>query len=99
MRQTKLPNVPNPDDAQYKGNPLAYQRALFNWATIIKGKLEQDSLSNDTPMDQAFTLGSYVLTTAISGTSTGTDIANFIVTLCNSMVKKGTMKTINVLHE
>ena len=92
MKQVKLPNVPNPDDAMFRGNPLAYNRAIYTWMTQTKGKLEQASLNNDTPMDQAFTLGSYVLSTAMAGTSTGTDVTNFVLSICAAMIKKGTMK-------
>lgn len=92
MKVIKLPNVPNPDDLAYTGNALAYQRAIYQWATQTKGKIEQTSLSNDTPMDQNFVLGSYVLSTSMSGTSTGTDVNNFILSICNAMIKKGIMK-------
>lgn len=88
----KLPDVPNPDDIIYKGNPLSYQRAMFNWATQTKGKIEKASINNNTPMDQNFVLGSYTLSTSLSGTSTGTDITNFILSLCNSMISKGFIK-------
>lgn len=92
MKIIKLPNVPNPDDTEYKYSPIAYQRAIFKWATETKGKIEQGSLVNDTPMDQNFVLGSYALSTSMSGTSTGTDITNFILSICGAMIKKGLMK-------
>lgn len=92
MRVVKLPNVPNPDDAQYKGNILAYQRAMYKWATETKSKVEQGSLTNDTPMDQNFVLGSYALSTTMAGTSTGTDITNFVLSICAAMISKGIMK-------
>lgn len=38
---TALPLPPNPDDFQYKGNPIGYQRAMYSWALVTKGKLEQ----------------------------------------------------------
>lgn len=46
-----LPIPPNPDENQYKVNPLAYNRAIYNWALQSKGKLEQSSvLSNGIPI-------------------------------------------------
>lgn len=88
----KLPNAPNPDDPVYKANPLAYNRAMYQWATQTKGKIEQASIVNNTPMDQNFVLGSYALSTTMAGTSTGTDIANFVLSICAAMIKKGIMK-------
>lgn len=99
MKQIKLPNVPNPDDALYKENFPAYNKAIYKWMTQTKGKLEQASLNNDSPMDQPFVLGTYALTTSLAGTSTGTDVSNFIVSLCNAMIKKGMMKSVTVSHE
>lgn len=93
MKIIKLPNVPNPDDPAYKNNPLAYNRALYKWATETKGKIEQGSLNNDTPMAQNFVLGSsYALSTTLEGTSTGTDVNNFILSLVNAMINKGYIK-------
>lgn len=46
-----LPLPPNPDDGQYKGNPLAHSRALYNWANVSKGRLEQaQSIINGIPI-------------------------------------------------
>ena len=92
MKVVKLPNAPNPDDALYKNNPIAYNRAVYLWMTQTKGKIEQASVNNNTPMDQAFVLGSYVLSTSMAGTSTGTDVSNFILSICAAMMKKGIMK-------
>lgn len=46
-----LPTPPNPDDAQFRSNPLAYSRAIYDWAQRTKGKLEQShSISNGIPI-------------------------------------------------
>lgn len=36
-----VPIPPNPDDNQYKGNPLSLARGMFDWALKTKGRLEQ----------------------------------------------------------
>lgn len=89
MKITVLPTPPNPDDNMFKNNPLAYQRAVYQWMQDSKGKLEQNSRQNDSPLNQAFVVSSYTLNTSLSGTSTGTDVANFICSLIAAMQKKG----------
>lgn len=95
MRQIKLPNAPNPNDSAYAGNPIKYNNALYLWMNQMKGLIEQSSAVNSTPVNQAFTLGSYVMSTSMAGTSTGTDVNNFILTLVNAMMKKGILKQVS----
>lgn len=46
-----VPNAPNPDDSQYRQNPLAFNRAVHQWMNQVKGKLEQSQvLSNGIPI-------------------------------------------------
>lgn len=92
MKRIILPEPPKPDDYQYKINPLAYNRSVYEWMRSSKALIEQASKVNDSPMNQAFmvtTSSNFVLTTAITGTSTGTDIANFICSFVQAMIKKG----------
>lgn len=96
MKQLKLPNPPNPDDSAYRMNQMQYQRDIYRWMTETKGKIEIASVINDTPLDQNFVIGTYVLSTALSGTSTGTDMANFICSLVSAFTKKGIIKTVDV---
>lgn len=86
MKQILIPLPPNPDDGQYKGQPLAFNRAMFRWANETKGRIEQASHFNDIPMDQPFTLGSYTLTTSLTGTDT---TSNFLASLVAAMTRKG----------
>lgn len=92
MKIVRLPQVPNPDDQQYTGNPILYQRAIYKWAVDMKGKVEQASLVNDTPVNQAFVLGSYTLTTSLAGTSTGTAVSNFVLSIVNAFMTKGILQ-------
>jgi hypothetical protein len=88
MKRVVLPTPPDP--AFYPNNPLAWQRAVHEWMNQTKFALEQASQINDTPLDQAFQVsGSYAITTAISGTSTGTQITEFLCSLVAAMNRKG----------
>lgn len=89
MKQLTLPVPPNPDDAAYVNSPLAFSRAQFQWATEVRGVLQQQSRVNHAPMGQAFSVGTYTTTTAVSGTTTGTDLSNFVSTLVHAMQSKG----------
>jgi len=89
MKQVVIPIPPNPDDAAYKNNPMAYNRAAFHWMNETKGRIEDCSHYNDIPIDQVLTLGSYTLSSNISGTSTGTDVSNFLCSFIASMTRKG----------
>lgn len=92
MKKITLPIPPNPDDQQYRGNSVAYNRAAFSWMNDVKGKLEQASQQNDTPIDQSFAVSSFSTNTSLSGTSTGTDLSNFVCSLIAAMQKKGLTK-------
>lgn len=92
MKRVILPDPPKADDYQYQNNQLLYNRAVSEWLRASKGLLEQASKINDSPLNQAFmitTSSAFVLTTALSGTSTGTDIANFICSFVQAMIKTG----------
>lgn len=95
MKRIILPQPPNPDDAMYRNQPLVYSRAAYEWMRQVKGKIEDASTINDTPLDQQLVISSYTLNTSLSGTSTGTDITNFICTLVSAFTKKGVIKNIN----
>lgn len=95
MKQIVLPVPPNPDDNMYKNNPVAYNRAMFQWATHTKGLLEQQSNINNVPLDQPITLNSYTVQQTISGTTTGTALSNFVSTLAASMIRRGFISPYN----
>lgn len=88
-----LPIPPNPDDISYKQNPLAYQRAIYNWMSVVKGKVENASAINDSPLDTPFIVSSFTTNTHLAGTSTGTDVSNFLCTLLSSLGRKGVTST------
>lgn len=94
MKIVTLTTPPNPDDFQYQKNPLGYNRAVFQWMQDTKGKLELASKQNSSPLGQAFAVSSFSTNTSLSGTSTGTDIANFICSLIAAMQNKGFTKPV-----
>lgn len=91
MKRTVLSSPPNPERAQYQNNPLAYNRALYDWACSIKSDIELASQQNDMPLGQSFVIGSFTTNTSLDGTST--DVTNFVCTLVQAMINQGWMRT------
>lgn len=89
MKRIQIKDPPNPDDASYKQNPLGWQRAMFRWATETKGRIEQSSRQNDIPLSTPFVVSSFSTNTQLTGTSSGTDVANFVCSLVQSMTDRG----------
>ena len=89
MKRLALPNPPNPDDQLYRANMLAYNRAMYTWMQQTKGLLEQASRVNDVPAGQAMIAQNYSTNTVVTGTSSGTDLANAVCSLVDSLSQKG----------
>lgn len=88
MKRVILPIPPNAD--MFKNNPMGFNRAVTEWMQRTKNTLEDASKQNNSPIDQNFIVTTgYTLTTAISGTSTGTQVANFLCSLMDSLTRKG----------
>ena len=86
-----------PDPTQFPNNPLGFSRAVQTWMNQAKQQLEQASAVNDTPCDTPFVVGSFTSTTSVSGTMTGTDIANALCSLISALTKKGIISPTKVL--
>lgn len=93
MKKVTIDTPPSPEDIRYRGNPLLWQRAAFTWMNNTKSKIESASESNDTPLSQNFVVDSYTTNTALNGTSTLGDVANFVCTLVDAFTNKGYIKT------
>lgn len=89
MKKIIIPNAPDPSEPQYRTNPLAYNRAVFDWMNKTKGRIEQASLQNDIPLDTPFVVTSFSTNTALTGTDTGTSLADFVCTLVQAMTDRG----------
>jgi hypothetical protein len=77
-----LPQPPSATDPNFN-------QAAVSWMSQVKSAIEGASRVNDTPMGQQFQVGSFTTNTAIAGTSTGTDIANFLASFVSAMTSKG----------
>lgn len=89
MKRVLLPQPPNADDQLYASNPLAFNRAMSQWARITKGILEDASRDNDGAIGQQFQVGVFTTNTTITGTATLTDVANFVASLVTALTDKG----------
>lgn len=94
MRLPTLPRIPNPDDPAYRGNPLSYNRALYQALTTAFGNIENAFRQNQTPLDQSYAVSSFSTNTALNGTSTLGDVANFVCSLVQSLQNKGIIKPV-----
>lgn len=82
MRILTIPQPPNANDPNF--NQVAVQ-----WMAQVKSAIEGASRINDTPLGQQFVVGSFTTNTTIAGTSTGTDVSNFLSSLITAMQAKG----------
>lgn len=88
MKRIVLDNPPI-----HRGNDLAFFREVTDWMSRTKTKIDQASLQNDTPLTKNFTVTGFTTSTALSGTSTGTDITNFVCSVVQAFTNKGIITT------
>jgi hypothetical protein len=89
MRTLNIPHPPNPVSPQFKNNPVAFNKAAHEWMTQAKGAIEQAHNSVATPCGQQLRASAFTTNTTITGTSTGTDVANFLCSLVATLTNKG----------
>lgn len=89
MKKLNLPQPPNPEEPRYKYNPHAYNRAVHDWMKQIKGLTEQAHNSVATPCGQLLQVSSFTTNTTVTGTTTGTDLTNFVCSLVQALTNKG----------
>jgi hypothetical protein len=89
MKRLNLPQPPSPTLPQYRSNPAAYNQAAFEWMQRAKGLLEQAHNSVASPCGQQLLSTAFTTNTTITGTSTGTDVANFLCSLVQTLTNKG----------
>lgn len=85
---------PNPNDSGYAANPKLYNQAMYQWACALKAQLQMQNRTITRPTSQSFQVTAYTTNTAISGTSTGTDIANFVCSVVAALQNKGIIATL-----
>lgn len=91
-----FPEPPNPNDLAYVNNAKLYNQHIYDWACQIKGKLTQLARTLDRPMSQTYQVGAYTTNTTLTGTSSTTDIANFMCSLVASMQQKGIIPSVQI---
>jgi len=85
MRRVVLPNPPDPS-----GMSVAdWQRAAMRWMGQAKSVLENASRVNDAPLGQAFLATNFSTSSVVTGTTTGTDLSNFVATFIAAMTARG----------
>jgi hypothetical protein len=82
MNRTVLPNPPNPSAFPKTDD---WMRAVFNWMSQVKLKIEADSNVNTSPI-APYVLGTYTATNTITGTDA---TSNFVATLVAGMQAQG----------
>ena len=88
MKQLNIPNPPDP--GSYPGNPLAWQRAVFDWMQRVKGVVQDVVNDAQRPCGQQMAdPTAYTLNTVATGTMTGTDLANVVCTLIYTLTNGG----------
>jgi hypothetical protein len=83
MRTLLLPLPPEPPSTS------GWARDAYQWMVSVKGALEELSRINDSPLGQQFVVGSFTTNTTIAGTTTGTDLSNFVASFIEAMTAKG----------
>lgn len=88
MARLTLPAPPNPRAPQYR-NQAAYLDDVFAWMQQVKGLLETTVNTVASPAGQQFLATNFTTNTIVSGTMTGTDAANCIASLVQTLTQKG----------
>lgn len=83
-----------PNPADYHGNHLSWQRAMYDWAMKTGDLLEKASTENDTPLQQPFVVGTFTSTvTSIAGTTGSADAVNFLCGFVQAFINKGIVRS------
>ena len=85
MKRVVLPQPPNPAGMKITD----WQQAAYRWMNQVKGAVEDASRINDGPLGQQFLATNFTTNTVITGTSTGTDVSNFLASLIAAMTARG----------
>lgn len=81
-----LPTPPNPSQSSSQS---AFNQAMFAWGNRVKQLLEQAVNQATAPAGQQFLATSFTTNTVASGTATGTDVANILASLVQTLTAKG----------
>lgn len=87
MKRVILPQPPDAD--QYRNNVPGFMNAASDWMRQTKGILENASRINNIPLGQPFLATNFTTNTVVSGTTTGTDLANFVASIVQAFSDRG----------
>lgn len=88
MKRVVLPMPPSPYDPAM-ADPMSWARAMFDHMVKVQGLLEDASRVNDVPLGQALIVGAHTLQNTVTGTTTGTDLSNFVATMAQAFTDRG----------
>jgi len=88
-----ISDPPNPNTQVYIQNPHLYNIAMYKWACALKSQIQQQNRTLSRPTSQNFSVSGYTTSTTLTGTSTGSDVANFLCSLVSSLKTKGVVST------
>ena len=89
MARVQLPMPPNPLAPTYSNNRTQYEMDLYNCLIQWRGLLEQVTRQNSAPATNPIVLGTYTASNTVTGTATGTDVANMLCTVVNALTQRG----------
>lgn len=81
-----LPTPPNPAQSP---SQTAFNQAMFAWGNRVKQAVEQAVNQIGAPAGQQFLATDFTTNTVASGTATGTDVANALASLVQTLTAKG----------
>lgn len=89
MQSITLPQPPDPTTINYINNPLAYNRAVRDWMTTVKGTIEIALNNNFSPAAQIIVAINFTTNTLVTGTTTGTDLSNVVCSIVQALTSRG----------
>lgn len=89
MKRVVLPIPPDPAQPGFAGSPHQWQAAAFKWMQSVKQLMDDANRINAAPMGQQFQVGAFTTNTTIAGTTTGTDLSNYVASLTEAMTTAG----------
>lgn len=87
MKQIILPQPP--EAARYRNDVPGFMTAASDWMRKAKVHIEEASRINDSPLGQQFVVSDFTTNTTITGTMTGTDLANAFASVVQAMTERG----------
>lgn len=85
----KRVTIPQPPDPSGFPNPVAWQRAAFDWMKMVAQLSNDANRVNASPIGQQFVATDFTTETTVTGTTTGTDLSNVVASLVAGFTAAG----------